>query len=411
MVSGPANRHVLTPSGPVLGWRVALAGGIDLEALRQAWASAHAGDEVSARAARLSVVRWDNVDEPVLATVAAAVLAGGSGLAPAVLSGPHRGELVLGAVGSRPEPLTTLSRLSAGYAAVRPGAELLAAGARPRPVPLAALPPHGDVSATPAPAAADLTLRAAGRPWLHLLCPGGGGAGPAYHDLAARLPASWTVTATDDDGQLDSVAALATACLDRPHDVDVIGGWSMAGLVGYEVVRRLVAAGATRLPALLLVDSPPPIGVGAGYPPELPLLEFAESVWQSFGLRRYALAELDTDPATAARVLAATLHCVGEEVPASWLAGRLDTYARHRRAVAECLVAEPVPVPTLLVAGGLPEEHVREWRRRLLGPLTVARLPGDHFDLMCPPLVDELARLLVRFESAGSTRGRGDEQP
>ena len=390
MVGGSADQQVLTPSGPVLGWRVALAAGVDLAALRQAWAELPASPAVDGTA-RLGVVRWDDADEPVFATVAAAVLAG-DGRACIVLSGPDGAELALGA-----EALPMLSRFAAGYAALRPGATLLAPGGRPRPVPPAVVPAHVDVPVTPAPAPADLTLAAGDRPWLHLLCPGGGGAVPAYQGLAARLPGSWTTTATDDDGRLDSVAGLAVAYLDRPRDVDVIGGWSMAGLVGYEVVRRLVAAGAARLPALLLVDSPPPIGVRAGYPPDLPLLEFAESAWQSFGLRRYALAELATEPATAARVLAATLHCVGEEVPASWLASRMDTYVRHRRAVADCVVAESVPVPTLLVAGGLPEDHVGEWRRRLSGPLTVARLPGDHFDLMRPPLVDEVARLLVRF--------------
>jgi thioesterase domain-containing protein len=391
VVGGPADQ-LLTSPGPVLGWRVALAAGVDLAALRQAWAEPGSGP-----AGRLSVVRWEDVDEPVFATVAAAMLAGSAGRASAVLSGPDAAELVLGGGAPAPE---MVARLSAGYAALRPGADLVAPGARPRPVPPAASPAHVDVPPASPPASADITLAAAGRPWLHLLCPGGGGAVSAYQDLAARLPGSWTTTATDDDGRLDSVADLAAAHLDRPRDVDLIGGWSMAGLVGYEVVRRLVAAGAPRLPALLLVDSPPPIGVRAGYPPQLPLLEFAESLWQGFGLRRHALAELDTEPTTAARVLAATLHCLGEEVPASWLAGRIDTYLRHRRAVAECRVAEPVPVPTLLVVGGLPEEHVREWRRRLPGPLTVARLPGDHFDLMRPPLVDELARLLVRFAGA-----------
>jgi thioesterase domain-containing protein len=379
----------------VLGWRVPLAAGVDLAALRQAWAL-RAGGHLPAR---LSVVRWDDADGPVFATVAAAMLAGSPGPAAAVLSGPDGGELVL-AAGRRAEVLSTLARLSDAYAALRPDAALLRPGGQARPVPPAVVPAHVDVVGTPAPAPADITLTAGGRPWLHLMCPGGGGAVPAYHDLAARLPGTWTVTATDDDGRLDSVAAIAAAWLERPADVDVLGGWSMAGLVGYEVVRRLGGAAATRPPALLLLDSPPPIGVHAGYPPELPLLEFAESLWQGFGLRRYGLAELDTDPATAARVLAATLHCVGEEVPASWLASRIDTYLRHRRAVAECVVAEPVPVPTLLIAGDLPADHVRQWRRRLPGPLTVARLPGGHFELMRPPLVDEVARLIVRFTSA-----------
>ena len=49
----------------------------------------------------------------------------------------------------------------------------------------------------------------------------------------------------------------------------------------------------------------------------------------------------------------------------------------------------------LLVAGDLPEPYVKEWRSRLSPDSIVARLPGSHFELLRPPLVVDVAGLLV----------------
>jgi thioesterase domain-containing protein len=247
-----------------------------------------------------------------------------------------------------------------------------------------------------------VVLRDADRPHLHLYYPSIG-AEAAYQQLTTALPASWTVTACADADHADSVEEMATwylsALSGRFSQPDLLGGWSMGGLVGLEAARRLSARDPGSRPNLVLVDSPPP-GVTEAVPTQQERLEeFAEFLWRSFGIGRFRPRQLDTsgEDQVGLSLLAQALRHAGEEVPVGWLAEWLTGYRRQRRLRATYRCGKPVPASGLLVVGELPDAHVEAWRRALDGSLTVRRTGGEHFDLLRPPLVTDVARLLASY--------------
>jgi thioesterase domain-containing protein len=242
-----------------------------------------------------------------------------------------------------------------------------------------------------------VTLRAGARPHVHLFHPGGGGTAH-YQALVAALPARWTVTASDDSGQGDTIEDLAERyvrdVLSSMGPPDVLGGWSMGGLLAYEAVRQLRGT-VGRPPALLLVDSPPPVGYGPEPDGRRVIEGFAESLWMSLSLRRFRPLEVDAADGEAMCALAAGLWRAGEAAGPDFLLQRLEEYRRHLRAVLRYVCADRVPVPAVVVAAELDEPHLDEWRRRLVPGTPVVRVEGGHFDVLRTPLVAEVARLLT----------------
>lgn len=243
-------------------------------------------------------------------------------------------------------------------------------------------------------------LRAAQRPGIHLIHPGAGRS-DSYAALVAAVPSHWTITASNDVGPVGTVSGMARlylAELLRHVGVpDVIGGWSMGGLVAFEVIHQLRRGGASRLPALFLIDSPPPVRHGADSRPEESLREFAQMLGEAFELSDRGSPELDGDDDVCLRALAAALRRAGHIVELDWLAGRLAEYRRHRAAVAGYSCQDPLDVPALLVAGDLFDSYVERWRTLLRPDAVVTRLAGGHFDLLGPPLVGTVADLLAEL--------------
>lgn len=244
-----------------------------------------------------------------------------------------------------------------------------------------------------------LVLRAAGRPHLHLYYPGAG-AGAAYRELVAALPAHWTITACDDVAHANSVEGMSEAylsSLDGEYaEPDLLGGWSMGGLVGLDAIRRFAAKNHRPLPGLLLIDSPPPTRPDAVSGPIGPIEDFAEFLWESFALSRYRpfALEVGGDDELGLALLAAGLDRAGEEVPLSWLSEWLVQYRRQLGVLAAYHRREPTPARALLMLGELTDAQVAEWHS-LIGPgLTVERLGGGHFELLRPPLITEVSRSL-----------------
>jgi thioesterase domain-containing protein len=120
-------------------------------------------------------------------------------------------------------------------------------------------------------------------------------------------------------------------------------------------------------------------------------------LWQTLQLGPYQPIELDLGDGdeAAMRALATELDGAGQAVEVEWLLDRLTEYRRHRGAVSGYVCRDRLDVPALLVAGDLPEPYVEEWRSRLSQDSIVARLAGSHFELLRPPLVAEVAELLV----------------
>jgi thioesterase domain-containing protein len=244
-------------------------------------------------------------------------------------------------------------------------------------------------------------LRAADRPFMHLIHPGGGGTA-VYRTLAAYLPQDWTVTASDDIGRGDTVGALASTylrdVLARGGVPDIIGGWSLGGLVAFQMARLLVAGGRPS-PILVLLDAPPP-GT-AGDLPDDPIinLELAGLFWRSLGLveHGYPLA-LDTgDDESAMRMLAVALHEAGEPVEVDLLLDRLDVYRRHRRALTSYSPPMPLAAQALVITAALGESAVDGWRRLLLSEPSVARVDVGHYELLGSETARDVANMITQL--------------
>ncbi|MBX7265796.1 alpha/beta fold hydrolase [Micromonospora sp. Llam7] len=245
-------------------------------------------------------------------------------------------------------------------------------------------------------------LRSGGSPHLHLVHPGGGGI-TAYQGLAAALPQGWTVTASDDMGQGDSVELLAGTylreLLGRSYLPDLLGGWSLGGLVAFQVARLLVAARRPP-PPLVLLDTPPPGTSGAM--PDRPRmnLEFVGMLWSSLGLPvDRAPQRLDGDDEPAMRVLAEALQSVGESLELEFLLTRLNIFRRHRRALVSYAPAKPIATPSLIIRGALGEDVVLGWRRLLDVDPTVVAIPGGHYSILAPPNLSLVAGLICELSA------------
>jgi thioesterase domain-containing protein len=224
-------------------------------------------------------------------------------------------------------------------------------------------------------------------PPLVLVHPVGGGI-TCYFTLARQL--SVPVFGIEAVG-LDSVEAMAEAYLEA---VDrrvgqgpvAFGGWSMGGLVAFEMARRLAARHGRAVP-VVLIDSHLP-DAGADAPAEAELVSwFAEDWGSSAGcdlgdgihsreqLWRRAeergLLDREQDGDTAGRLLARFETNVaamqrfrvtpGHRGPVQLLAARDEAWAAPDRG----------------------------WGAVVAGGPTVARMPGDHYGIMGDPAVPQ----------------------
>ena len=208
------------------------------------------------------------------------------------------------------------------------------------------------------------------------------GASRAFHALeAAPLPDH--VRAADLPRiAAGYVAALRARQADGPY---LLGGWSLGGLIAFEMARQLQAAGA-EVAQLVLMDSVAPHARPNPY-----------------------LRPQDRDELR--RQLCAGL--LPEDADQADLEARVNLYAAHLDAAAG-YAPEPAAVAiTLLRARDLPEpaegqplpdllrDEALGWRRHALLPVAVQTVDGDHLTMLREPHVRQLAaRLRERLDSA-----------
>jgi thioesterase domain-containing protein len=236
-----------------------------------------------------------------------------------------------------------------------------------------------------------VVLRDGDGPHLHLL-PGAGGGPHNYRALLDALPAHWRVTASQERGQYMSIAEMAEAYhADLDGLPDILGGWSMGGLIAFEIARVAPAP-------LVLLDPAPPIGYDNEY-----------SWFDSFVAMTSAGLGVQVDVPRAGElniaVLAAYLKLAGQDVPAALLAERWGIFQRHAKAVAGYLPESGVSAPALLVVAELLDSQVDQWRK-LLGPTESMRLDTDHFGVLSAESVRTIATKLCAIpQHEGSAGG------
>lgn len=264
------------------------------------------------------------------------------------------------------------------------------------------------------PASAESTLvllRDGSGPHLHLVH-GAGGSPQDYQHLLAELPQHWRVTASRDSGQLPTVPALAhryQADLDTAGLVpDLLGGWSFGGQVAYQ----MVADQTERRPALVLLDSAPPVGYELSADNVRQRFDtFTENVYRAFNLESDAPRSRVTGGAgpagfherLAVGALAACLAAIQQPVPAALLAHQWNSYERHLRASAEYVHDGPVDAPALVIGADLLDAQLAQWATRV-GALRSHRIDADHFGVLTSAAAAQVAAAVILFARGVTAR-------
>ncbi|MFF7020008.1 condensation domain-containing protein [Streptomyces klenkii] len=249
-----------------------------------------------------------------------------------------------------------------------------------------------------------------GGPHLHLVHGAGVGRIP-YRALVDALPADWRVTVSEDDGtgattvESESDGAGATTVeamaeryleplLSDGRLPDLLGGWSMGGLLAHAMAAGLKRRGH-RCPPLLLLDSPTP---GAFSDPDRGDLDaFARNVLRAAdaAVRPPDRLHLEQRAERGIGVLAALLRAAGGEAPAEALHARYTLHARHVAAMSRYRDAAVADAPGLLVAADLTDEDVARWQRLFTTEPVTVRLPTDHYALLRGDAVRQVADLVA----------------
>ncbi|QSQ14838.1 non-ribosomal peptide synthetase [Myxococcus landrumensis] len=198
---------------------------------------------------------------------------------------------------------------------------------------------------------------------------------------------------------LDSVEALAAHHLQtirtvQPRGPYLLGGWSMGGLLAFEMAQQLREQGDD-VELLVLIDAyarPGPVDAEGLRPERLGSLFFKD-------LLRAAGADLPCSEDALARMPAEealqALETAGRAAAALPEAGlsTLRSVFESNLEAAWRYVPRPYTGALLsLEAGDSPRAH--EWELLARGGVEVHTLPGDHYALLRPPGVQPLARIL-----------------
>jgi thioesterase domain-containing protein len=237
-------------------------------------------------------------------------------------------------------------------------------------------------------------------PHLHLIHPAGGADQATYKDLVNALPAGWRVSMSPD-GDQETLVGMADHQLENLRTSrmpDVVGGWSLGGLIGYVMAMRMRHVGVTP-PPLLLIDPPAPDG-SSSTDAERELESFIYTVLRAVDAPALVPTEMRLSPGDTEHglgVLAALLNTAGSSLSIEALRRRFDAIRRHWTAVGDFVSDEPVNVPSVLVAAELPEEAVAHWRS-LLGPdMVLVEVNADHYAAVKDPFAARIAAAMVAF--------------
>jgi thioesterase domain-containing protein len=189
----------------------------------------------------------------------------------------------------------------------------------------------------------------------------------------------------------------------QPTGPYTLGGWSLGGVVAFEMARQLERRGES-VDLLVLIDSRAP---GAGERPaprtdgEL-VAQFAYDLARIFGLGLSALPAGFAD-LTAAEALdrlaieAAHSGALPPGLDAGELARRFAVFAANFRAF-ESYRGGRCEAPLILFRAGDAQDSETPadlgWERLLGRPAEAFPIPGDHYTLLQPPHVEELATRL-----------------
>ncbi|HVR96470.1 MAG TPA: amino acid adenylation domain-containing protein, partial [Thermoanaerobaculia bacterium] len=228
-----------------------------------------------------------------------------------------------------------------------------------------------------------------------------GGEVLSYVSLARQLEVDRPIygVQAQGDATVEEMAARYVQALRevQPEGPYSLGGWSMGGVVAFEMACQLERQGEVVEP-VVLIDSLAPAGegrpervVGDG---ELVTL-FANDVARLFGV---SLPSLPAAAEDALRLLAAEAERAGLLPPGAGdgeVQRRYKVFRANFRAL-EGYSGGPCAAPVLLFKAAETDRPEADlgWSRLSRGPVEAHELPGDHYTLLQQPHVRTLAALL-----------------
>jgi thioesterase domain-containing protein len=199
----------------------------------------------------------------------------------------------------------------------------------------------------------------------------------------------------EPEGRLEAMAARYVAAVleSRPAGAIDLAGWSMGGVVAYEMACQLSDRGRD-VASLTLIDSRPPVA-GARLPDDRELLAaFASDLALTAGKapgRAPALPRA-AGPTDWLEWLGAAEPEVVAAVGPERLGRLWEVYRANARALAG-YAPRPYPGRLTLVLAGRRRftDPTAGWGALARGGVAVRTIPGDHYSLLRPPAVGDLA--------------------
>ena len=239
-----------------------------------------------------------------------------------------------------------------------------------------------------------VTLReaaAAGGAPLFLVHPVGGSVA-CYAELAKHLDMAGAVfglqspllTGSGGPQSLEEIAALYVDEIRavQPEGPYRLAGWSLGGMIAYEIARQLRSEGSA-VNLLALIDSYPPSVVRQWAEQQLPVVAFAEDLLGG------SLEGLDTTQPEG-QVLEALSAKLQVDCAALFRVFRLHLDASRQ------YVPRAADISITLVEAGTPAADLAaEWGALALSGITVYRLSASHYNILQSPQVQRVAEILT----------------
>jgi thioesterase domain-containing protein/acyl carrier protein len=250
-----------------------------------------------------------------------------------------------------------------------------------------------------------------------------GGAVLCYVELSKHLPPEQPLYGLQATGMepgstpLQSISEMARRYVEairrvQPGGPYHIGGWSLGGVIAFEMARQLEAQGL-QVDSVLLLDS---AALGGGVAAELPVEVLYESfMWELLSAKRGADAPVEHLPDGFGSADEALEFILGRAVEHRVLPrtgskemvrrlfevfrGGMLAVERYRPRACDCAVtllraADPLPEivrPAHNHVGSLYGTEANGWDRYVTGPLTVIETPGNHLTMVEKPYASALA--------------------
>jgi len=224
---------------------------------------------------------------------------------------------------------------------------------------------------------------------------------------ALSVPAISDPAISDPAAVASSLAGLVTDYTRRIRSVQpdgpyTLGGWSMGGVIAFEVARSLEQAGAD-VDLLVLLDAPFALPAGSPAGDAELAARFVEDAAYSLGMDAAGAPDPAITPVAgqlawlAARLPGGT-GILTDDIDAQ-LQRRFDVFAAHHRLMAGYQPAGGgVRAATLIVSAtrSLNAPAGVHWQGQLNGEVSVLPVDSDHYAFLRPPLVQDVGAAIRR---------------